>query len=861
MVNGSCDPCVSNGLSVVDSLCVVCDPTCQQCSGTAATQCTACYSGTYLLSSNNSCVACNTGNPSPSGANCVACDNTCATCTTGASATSCTTCVAGKYLYTANSTCLSCNSNDGYGIFGVNCINCNSECRRCTGTTAIQCTACYSGSYLYLSNSSCVACNTGNPSPLGTNCVACDNTCATCTTGASPTSCLTCVNSRYHNTTNNSCLTCDADGVFISGTSCLDCNSTCRQCTGAGSNQCTSCYSGMYMLSSNNMCVACNTGNPSPSGTSCVACDSTCVTCTTGASPTSCTACVEGRYLENNTCKLCWTSASSPFSCITCSGESSNNCLSCIAGTFLYPNTGGQCLANCPEGYWENESTDTCSQCSNPETDPSSCPGQTPSIVTAVLSPVSSTLPAVLDTTMSAFKQSNTISGRTLNLFLCLSAIESIANMQYLNINHSQIALGAYYGLSSAKGTNWAARSNKLDRDMLIFEYGIFARNGFSSLYLDNFGYSLTSILAYFALYLLFGALSLRKTKEELINGWIGKIYIAVFGLFVSTIAGHLQSQILFSGIQLLKADLSVDVYSRISFVMGYLLFSIIIGLQILCLFKVNTIYNKKMKVIEANSLRDDRIISGRSVVPVNNSISETTQPSIDDRWNEMKYAMLFDSFKETSKHSFFFTYWMQLYNSVYILLILLLQNVPVLQCLSIVTLLIICLLTTAAIKPFKEKSVALIFFSNFTCTLIVAMINLFLAIQAAIAGVANVDNQAGWAIFFLILMNSSANMMVLLGKVIHKLITVLKDRIQRKKKPVRAAAQQIEIERPNHPRNEIEEHNRTSNLQYNNQPNLLPSFSANVDLSGQIPSRQLEAQSHDYQISYRIKKRRRNNE
>ena len=196
---------------------------------------------------------------------------------------------------------------------------------------------------------------------------------------------------------------------------------------------------------------------------------------------------------------------------------------------------------------------------------------------------------------------------------------------------------------------------------MLTFEYGIFARNGFSSLYLDNFGYSLTSILAYFVAYLLFGALSLRKTKEELMNGWIGKMYVGVFGLFVSTIAGHLQSQILFSGIQLLKMDLSVDVYSRTSYVMAYLLFFVIMGLQVWCLFKIITIYKKK-KAVEMSGLRNDRAVVERSTIPANNVISESMQPSIDDRWNETKYAMLFDSFKDTSKHSFLFTYWMQFY-------------------------------------------------------------------------------------------------------------------------------------------------------------------------------------------------------
>ena len=224
---------------------------------------------------------------------------------------------------------------------------------------------------------------------------------------------------------NGSCSSCAADGFSVVDSRCIVCDPTCLQCTGTGAKQCTACYSGAYLYSKNGQCLI---------------------------------SCPAGYWKDTllNTCQQCYNSnsSSSSFSCETCSGNSSNECLSCQTGTFLYPNTGGQCLANCPKGYWQDDTTKTCSQCFNPKTDPSSCPSQTPSIVTAVLSPVSSTLPAIFETTMSAFKQSDTISGRMLNLFLCLSAIESIANMQYLNINHSQMALGAYYGLSSAKGTN-----------------------------------------------------------------------------------------------------------------------------------------------------------------------------------------------------------------------------------------------------------------------------------------------------------------------------------------------------------------------------------------------------------------------
>ena len=187
---------------------------------------------------------------------------------------------------------------------------------------------------------------------------------------------------------NGSCNTCASDGLSIVNSLCVVCDPTCEKCTGTEATQCTTCYYGTFFYPEKNQCLR---------------------------------SCPAGYWEEasSSSCQLCYnsTSSSSSFSCKTCSGGSNNECLSCNAGTFLYPNTGGQCLASCPEGYWEDDSTNTCSQCSDLDTDPSSCPGQTPSIATAILSPASSTLPAVLEMTMSVFKQTNTISGRMLNSF------------------------------------------------------------------------------------------------------------------------------------------------------------------------------------------------------------------------------------------------------------------------------------------------------------------------------------------------------------------------------------------------------------------------------------------------------------
>ena len=384
---------------------------------------------------------------------------------------------------------------------------------------------------------------------------------------------------------------------------------------------------------------------------------------------------------------------------------------------------------------------------------------------------------------------------------------------------------------------------------MLIFEYEVFEQNQMSSLYLDNYGDSLTGVMAFFAIYLLCGIKSLTKTKEELMSCRIGKIYVGIFGLFISTLTGGIQSQILYSVIQLLRPDLFADRYSRISYFTAYLLFSVTLGLQTLCFFTVNTILNKKMKIIKAKRLRNRRIRSNRRALRINNPIAAIIPPSTDDRWKEMKYAMFFDPFKETSKHSFLFGYWITLYDIIYILLIFSLQNEPVLQCLLVLILVVIYILVPATIKPFKEKSVAFLFFFNFTCVLILAIINLALAIQANVTGAAYANDQVGWAIFSIILINSSTNIIVGFGGVIYQLVSLWKDRMKRKKNSRMSTTQQVESTRPNQAQNEFGEHNRRRSLQDNNQSNL--SHSRNADVS-----RQSETQRQNHQNLSQFKKR-----
>ena len=345
--------------------------------------------------------------------------------------------------------------------------------------------------------------------------------------------------------------------------------------------------------------------------------------------------------------------------------------------------------------------------------------------------------------------------------------MESVANMQYLNIQHSKVALDAYSGLSSSIIPNWITLFNNLNSEELIFEYGVFEQNQLSSLFLDNYGDSLTVFMVYLAIYLFCAAISLTKTKEKLLNCRIGRVYVVVFGLFVSIVSGNIQSQLLFSTIQFLEMDLLINVYCRISYVTAYLVFMCDNRTTSTLFFgEVTKIFNKKMKAIKIERFRKRRSRRERS-----SDTSEiilltvAAQPSVDDRWTEKKYAIVYNSFKETSKHSFFFTYWMILYDIIYIVLILALQNIPFFQCLFLVILVIILILFSATIKPFKEKSVAFLFFFNFASVLVLAIINMALAIQANINGNHNLPNdQVGWAIFAIITINSCINMVVGFG-------------------------------------------------------------------------------------------------
>ena len=108
-------------------------------------------------------------------------------------------------------------------------------------------------------------------------------------------------------------------------------------------------------------------------------CDASCATCCAINDPLTCSACSSGNPLSNGYC--------CDLTCTTCDGPSSSDCLSCT-DSYLYQ---GQCLAQCPsktqvsgstcvdvkscdQGYYREETTNSCKSCSSPC---ASCSGST----------------------------------------------------------------------------------------------------------------------------------------------------------------------------------------------------------------------------------------------------------------------------------------------------------------------------------------------------------------------------------------------------------------------------------------------------------------------------------------------------
>ena len=356
---------------------------------------------------------------------------------------------------------------------------------------------------------------------------------------------------------------------------------------------------------------------------------------------------------------------------------------------------------------------------------------------------------------------------------MCLVATESLANMQYLNINHSDIASTIYAGMASSYLPNWIASFNTLDKGSIIFNWGIFETDQISALFLDNFGDALTELMIYLGLFLLALLFKLFSKIKKRLHSFARKVYVTTFSFFMANILGKVQSQVLFALVQIVKLNLFFDTYSRLSLITGIATISILIGVLTYCFFQVLSVFkNRKASKNAVSRKNHDQCI-----------------------WLEKKYEFMIGDFKDWNKNQFFFAYWMTAFNAIYILLILCLQSAPVLQCLSIVVLIIAFLLFPFIVNPFKTKSSAFSHYFNFSCILAAAVLNLSVAITNTVNPDFSKREELGWAIVSVIGINTATNTLFSIGGMIYEIVMKIRlSRSKQMKKPSKLNRLQLEV-------------------------------------------------------------------
>ena len=438
-----------------------------------------------------------------------------------------------------------------------------------------------------------------------------------------------------------------------------------------------------------------------------------------------------------------------------CTGPTNSECSSCISGYFHYSNSSGNyCLLVCPTGYKPNYKSNECEP-----------------LLSGLSKAQEATLQATPVVTSAAFLASSVIAGGlSINLMVCLVATESLANMQYLNINHSDIAATLYAGMSSSYVPNWISAFNTLPEDDLIFNWGVFEKNQISALYLDNVGDALTEMMIYTGFFLLALLFTLSSKTEPLSSSSLAsKAYVTAFSNLLGNMIGKIQSQILFAVIQIIKLNLFVDSYSRLSLFTAYLTTSILLGVLTLCFFRLQQIFQHK------KSSRDRKWI-----------VSEDDQfKSTRIKWLEKKYEFLYGDFKSGQVNHFFFIYWIIGFNPIYILLIFSLQGIPIMQCFSIVIFTLAYLLLSVWIKPFNSKSPAFLHFFNFSCVLAAAVLNLLQPIVNDFVKDFSGTEILGRGIFLVIVFNTGTNALFSLGGLVYEIYIKIKLATSKKKKMI----------------------------------------------------------------------------
>ncbi|KCV67548.1 serine/threonine protein kinase [Fonticula alba] len=351
--------------------CRPCHPACATCNGPSDRDCWRCNDA---LLQDRQCVQACLSKHYPLEGRCLPCDPMCGECK-GHGRLDCTECAAGLFHHRAESSPLRCLDQcpPGHRAQQGTCRSCPPRCRDCWHS-ADTCDRCSSAAMLH--QGACVsACPAGTLSLDGT-CFSCDASCTACH-GPGPEHCDSCADAAPFLLDGVCHRACPA-ATYPDARQCIPCHRTCAECTGPWANACTACPADRVLGLDGSCLTRCPGGQhpePGPAGGSaCRACSPACRLCD-GPTAGHCTACADGRLLEDGHCVdacsggafLCPPTEQClpcPSDCAACTRADTydmacvGRCTACAAGMLLSPSA-GRCLEACPPGEVLRPGTDT----------------------------------------------------------------------------------------------------------------------------------------------------------------------------------------------------------------------------------------------------------------------------------------------------------------------------------------------------------------------------------------------------------------------------------------------------------------------------------------------------------------------
>ncbi|XP_029366253.1 extracellular matrix organizing protein FRAS1 isoform X2 [Echeneis naucrates] len=380
---GQCVEVCGEGLYSQDNTCHNCHPSCRSCVGPLASDCLRCLKAEEVLLPQSSHLQngiCTAGCPAHAFLDdtqtCRECYPSCWQCI-GPSADNCTSCPSSSGLHGGR--CVA-SCPQGFFIQDDQCQACHPSCQTCSGPSQADCTSCpppASPQSGYCRTS----CQDGHfLNAVTGECLECSSDCQRCTadlqTGIGSV-CLWCRAPRTWLLGDHCVPRCPGSHYGWHG-ACIRCHPSCEACSGAGPLSCTSCPAHSVLLPSGLCAPKCPLSYYDNGHRICQACDSQCLTCDMAGVCTSCLdpakvllfgecqydSCAHQYYLNTTTraCREC------DWSCNACKGPLRTDCLQCMEGYVLQD---GVCTQGCsPGSYREGDRClgcdEHCMECRGP---------------------------------------------------------------------------------------------------------------------------------------------------------------------------------------------------------------------------------------------------------------------------------------------------------------------------------------------------------------------------------------------------------------------------------------------------------------------------------------------------------------